>query len=53
MAERIKISLPILVEGKYDKNTLLSIFDTTVVTLGGFGVFNSKEKQALDRKSVV
>ena len=50
MAERIKISLPILVEGKYDKSTLLSIFDTTVVTLGGFGVFNSKEKQALIRR---
>ena len=50
MSKRIKISLPILVEGKYDKSTLLSIFDTTVVTLGGFGVFNSKEKQALIRK---
>ena len=43
MSERIKISLPIVVEGKYDKSTLLSIFDTTVVTLGGFAVFNSKE----------
>ena len=50
MAERIKISLPIVVEGKYDKSTLLSIFDTTVVTLGGFGVFNSSEKQALIRR---
>lgn len=50
MAERIKISLPIAVEGKYDKSTLLSIFDTTVITLGGFAVFNSKEKQALLRK---
>ena len=50
MSEKIKISLPIIVEGKYDKSTLLSIFDTTVVTLGGFGVFNSKEKQALIRK---
>lgn len=50
MSERIKISLPIIVEGKYDKSTLLSIFDTTVVTLGGFGIFNSKEKQALIRK---
>ena len=50
MAERIKISLPVLVEGKYDKSTLLSIFDTTVITLGGFGVFNSKEKQALIRR---
>ena len=50
MSERIKISLPIAVEGKYDKSTILSIFDTTVVTLGGFAVFNSKEKQALLRK---
>ena len=50
MSERIKVSLPIIVEGKYDKSTLLSIFDTTVITLGGFGVFNSKEKQALIRK---
>lgn len=50
MCERIKISLPIIVEGKYDKSTLLSIFDTTVVTLGGFSVFNSKEKQLLVRK---
>ena len=50
MSERIKIRLPIVVEGKYDKSTILSIFDTTVVTLGGFGIFNSKEKQALIRK---
>ena len=50
MAERIRISLPIVVEGRYDKSTLLSIFDTTVITLGGFAVFNSKEKQALLRK---
>lgn len=50
MAERIRISLPIVVEGKYDKSTLLSIFDTTVVTLGGFGIFNSGEKQALLRR---
>ena len=50
MTERIKISLPIAVEGKYDKSTLLSIFDTTVIKVGGFGVFNSKEKQILIRR---
>ena len=50
MTEKKKISLPILVEGKYDKNTLLQIFDATVITLGGFGVFNSKEKQHLIRR---
>ena len=42
-----RIDLPILVEGKYDKTTLTSMFDATVVTLGGFSVFNSVEKQAL------
>lgn len=45
-----KISLPIIVEGKYDKNTLSQIFDARIFTLGGFGVFNSKEKQALLRR---
>ena len=48
--EKKKISLPIIVEGKYDKNTLSQIFDARIFTLGGFGVFNSKEKQSLIRK---
>ena len=48
--EKKKISLPIIVEGKYDKNTLSQIFDARIFTLGGFGVFNSKEKQSLLRK---
>lgn len=50
MDERIKISLPIVVEGKYDKSALTSLFDATVITVGGFSIFNSKEKQALLRK---
>ncbi len=50
MSEKIKIRLPIAVEGKYDKNTLLTYFDATVISLGGFGVFNSSKKQALIRK---
>ena len=45
--EKKKIALPIVVEGKYDKTTLASMFDCTVISVGGFGVFNSKEKQAL------
>ena len=48
--EKKRISLPIIVEGKYDKNTLSQIFDARIFTLGGFGVFNSKEKQALLRR---
>ncbi|MBQ8689529.1 MAG: DUF4093 domain-containing protein [Clostridia bacterium] len=50
MREKKKISLPVIVEGKYDKNTLSQIFDAKIFTLGGFGIFNSKEKQALLRK---
>lgn len=45
-----RITLPIIVEGKYDKITLASLFDCTVLTTDGFGVFNSKEKQALIRR---
>ena len=45
--EKKKIALPVVVEGRYDKTTLASMFDCTVISVGGFGVFNSKEKQAL------
>ncbi len=45
-----KINLPIITEGKYDKITLTSIFECTVITTSGFGIFNSKEKQALIRR---
>lgn len=45
-----KIALPIIVEGKYDKITLDSLFDARIFVSGGFGIFNSKEKQALFRK---
>lgn len=48
--EKLKIKLPILVEGKYDKNTISQIFDATVIPIGGFSIFNSKEKQALIKK---
>lgn len=49
MTEKIKIRLPVITEGKYDKNTLKQIFDVTVITSDGFGIFNSREKQALIR----
>lgn len=47
---RIKIALPIIVEGRYDKITLSSYFDANIITTGGFSIFNSKEKQILIRK---
>ena len=40
----------IVVEGRYDKNTLSQVVDATIVTLGGFSVFNDKEKVALLRR---
>ena len=48
--DKPRLVYPVIVEGKYDKSTLLSVFDATVVTLGGFAVFNSREKQALLRR---
>ncbi len=46
--ERIKEV--IVVEGRYDKNTVSQVVDATVVTLGGFAVFNDKEKLAFLRR---
>ena len=53
MTEKKRISLPIIVEGRYDKATLSGIYDCTVVALDGFSVFNSKQKQALISKIAV
>ena len=40
----------IVVEGRYDKNTLRQIVDATVIAVGGFSVFNDKEKLAFLRR---
>ena len=45
-----KIREVIVVEGRYDNNTLSQIVDATVVTLGGFAVFNDREKVAFLRR---
>ena len=52
MAERKKrrIALPVIVEGKYDKITILSHFSADVFVTDGFSIFNRKEKQALFRR---
>lgn len=46
----VKIKEVIVVEGRYDKNTLSQIVDATIITLGGFSVFNDKEKLAFLRR---
>jgi ribonuclease M5 len=45
-----KIKEVIVVEGRYDKNTLLQVVDATVVTTGGFSVFNDEEKLLFFRR---
>ena len=43
------VSEVIVVEGRYDKNTLSQIIDATIIETSGFGVFNDREKQQLLR----
>ncbi|MBO5217934.1 MAG: DUF4093 domain-containing protein, partial [Clostridia bacterium] len=50
MAEKLKIDIPIAVEGKYDKIKIASIADAQIVVTDGFGVFASDEKAALIRR---
>jgi len=45
-----KIKEVLVVEGRYDKNTLSQVVDATIITLGGFSVFNDKEKLAFLRR---
>ena len=50
MSEKLKIDIPIAVEGKYDKIKLASIVDANIITTGGFGIFSSDEKKLLIRR---
>ncbi|MDD3347138.1 toprim domain-containing protein [Oscillibacter sp.] len=45
-----KIKEVIVVEGRYDKNTIAQAVEASVVTLGGFSVFNDREKLAFLRR---
>lgn len=40
----------ILVEGRYDKNTLSQVVDALILTTEGFGIFKDKERAALFRR---
>ena len=46
----IKLEPVILVEGKYDKIKLSQIFDATILTSDGFGIFKQKDKLQLLRQ---
>ncbi len=47
--ERIKLKIPVIVEGKYDKARLSSVIDAVIIPTDGFGVFKNDEKKALIR----
>lgn len=46
----IKIREAVLVEGRYDKNTLSQIVDTAIFECSGFGIFKNKEQMTLLRQ---
>lgn len=48
--EKIQLDRPLVVEGKYDKNTLSQIADGVIICTGGFGVFHASELVAYLRK---
>ena len=39
----------VIVEGRYDKNTLSQVVEATIIETGGFGIFNDRQKQKLLR----
>ena len=46
----VKIKEAIVVEGRYDKNTLSQIVDAPILETSGFGIFKNKEQMALLRR---
>ncbi len=48
--KRIKIKETIVVEGKYDKIRLAPLFDAHIIELGGFRIYNNKDRLALIRR---
>ena len=44
MAEKLKISQAVIVEGKYDKIKLSNIIDAFIIETNGFSVYKDKEK---------
>ena len=46
----VKIKEAIVVEGRYDKNTLSQIVDAPILETSGFGIFKDKQQLALLRR---
>jgi len=50
VTEKLKIDIPIAVEGKYDKIKVASVADANIIMTDGFGVFASEEKAVLIKR---
>jgi len=46
----LRIREAVVVEGRYDKNTLSQVVDTLIVETGGFGIFKNEEQMDLLRQ---
>ena len=46
----VKIKEAIVVEGRYDKNTLSQILDAPILETSGFGIFKDKQQMAMLRR---
>ena len=46
----VRIKEAIVVEGRYDKNTLSQIVDAPILETSGFGIFKDKQRMALLRR---
>ena len=46
----VKVKEAIVVEGRYDKNTLSQIVDAPILETSGFGIFKDKQQMALLRR---
>ena len=46
----VRIIEAIVVEGRYDKNTLSQIVDAPILETSGFGIFKDKQRMALLRR---
>ena len=47
----LRIREAIVVEGRYDKNTLSQVVDTLILETSGFGIFKNPEQMALLRRA--
>ena len=47
---KLCLDRPLVVEGKYDKNTLSQVVEGVIVTTGGFGIFHKTQLVAYLRR---